>query len=116
MIGVVYGNIVQSTRGVISVALGAAVAAAGFVHLEERMSRKLFARRLIAAAIMALAIAMFHLGSSKAGGASAKKNIGKMPGVHFELEIKSVTARRISSRLRGFVKTLEAPNFTASSR
>lgn len=69
MIGVVYGNIVQSTRGVISVALGAAVAAAGFVHLEERMSRKLLARRLIAAAIMALAIAMFHLGSSKAGGA-----------------------------------------------
>jgi drug/metabolite transporter (DMT)-like permease len=64
-IGVVYGNIVQSTRGVLSVALGSAVAAAGFVHLEERVSRGLLIRRLTAALLMALAIALFHLGRTQ---------------------------------------------------
>ncbi len=62
-IGVVYGNIVQATRGIISVALGAMVAVAGLHHLEERVSRGLLARRIMAAMLMAAAIALFQFSS-----------------------------------------------------
>ena len=60
-IGVVFGNIMQSTRGLISILFGAALAHAGMVHLEEKTSRAVLARRLAAAGLMCLAIAMFFL-------------------------------------------------------
>ncbi|MBN1670360.1 MAG: hypothetical protein JXR37_04975 [Kiritimatiellae bacterium] len=61
-IGVVYGNIVQSMRGLISVVLGAAVAALGWRAVEQRVGREVVLRRLAAAALMCGAIALFKLG------------------------------------------------------
>jgi drug/metabolite transporter (DMT)-like permease len=61
-IGVVYGNIVQSTRGLMSIGLGAAMAAAGFVRLERHVSRDVLFRRLGAALLMTGAIALFYQG------------------------------------------------------
>ena len=61
-VGVVFGNILQSTRGVFSVGLGAAVAAAGMEHLEEKISLPALVRRVLAAGLMTGAIAMFYLG------------------------------------------------------
>jgi drug/metabolite transporter (DMT)-like permease len=60
-IGVVFGNIVQSTRGLISVALGAAIAHAGHHDLEAHADTSVLLRRILAAAMMLAAIALFHL-------------------------------------------------------
>jgi len=61
-IGVVYGNIVQSSRGLISIGLGWLVAAAGHVVLEQRVSGGVFVQRAAAAGLMTGAIALFYLG------------------------------------------------------
>jgi len=61
-VGAVFGNILQSTRGLFSILLGAAVAGAGLVHLERSTSRTVVIRRLAAAAMMTLAIAAYCLG------------------------------------------------------
>lgn len=61
-IGVVFGNIVQSTRGTISIVLGFAIAHAGFEFIEQKVSRKVFIQRIIAALLMTFAIAMYYLG------------------------------------------------------
>ncbi len=60
-VGVVFGNILQSTRGLISILLGAAVAAMGMEHLEQKHPRGVLVRRLIAAGMMCLAIAMWTI-------------------------------------------------------
>lgn len=60
--GVVLGNIVQNTRGLISVALGLAVARAGRTELEERVSAAVFARRVAAALLLLAAVALYALG------------------------------------------------------
>ena len=62
-IGVVFGNIVQSTRGIISIVLGVMVAYMGFEKLEEKISRKVFIKRLCAATLMSLAIILDYLGT-----------------------------------------------------
>lgn len=62
LIGALYGNIVQSTRGLISVIIGAALARLGMVHLERRVSRWVFLQRAAAAVLMSAAIALFWLG------------------------------------------------------
>jgi len=61
-IGVVFGGIVQSTRGVLSIGLGWLVAALGHEHLEQRAPARVVARRVLAAALMVAAIALFSLG------------------------------------------------------
>jgi drug/metabolite transporter (DMT)-like permease len=60
-IGVVFGNIVQSSRGIISIVLGSLVAAAGHEHLERRTSRRVLIQRIVAAILMMAAIALFNL-------------------------------------------------------
>lgn len=62
LIGIVQGNIVQSARGLISVVMGWFLARAGLVHLEERVSRAVFVRRVVSALMIVLAIALFNLG------------------------------------------------------
>jgi uncharacterized membrane protein len=62
LIGPVYGNIVQSTRGLISTGLGFLLARAGFVHLEARVGPRAWLYRAGAAALMIGAIALFGLG------------------------------------------------------
>jgi hypothetical protein len=61
--GIVLGNIVQNTRGLISIALGWLVARAGRVDLEERVSRAVLVRRVAAAVLLLAAIALYALGA-----------------------------------------------------
>ena len=62
MCGIVLGNIVQNTRGLLSIALGWLVARAGRTDLEERVSRAVLARRVAAAALLLAAVALYALG------------------------------------------------------
>lgn len=62
MISVLLGNIVQSTRGIISILVALAVARMGYVHLERRIPGHVFARRIFAAILMLLAIVLFSYG------------------------------------------------------
>ncbi|MFP4416236.1 MAG: EamA family transporter [Fibrobacterota bacterium] len=61
-IGVVYGNIVQSTRGILSIIIGAAVAHMGHVSLEQKTDKNIFIRRIFAAVLMTAAIVIFYIG------------------------------------------------------
>ena len=60
--GIVLGNIVQNTRGLLSIALGWLVARAGRTDREERVSRAVLARRVAAAALLLAAVALYALG------------------------------------------------------
>lgn len=66
LIGIVHGNIVQSTRGLISIGIGYLLARAGHVHIERSVDRRTMVRRLAAALLMLLAVALFSLGAAKA--------------------------------------------------
>ncbi len=59
-IGTVNGNIVQSTRGIIAILIGAALSKLGFNELEEKINLNIFIRRLIAGIMMILAIVAFN--------------------------------------------------------
>jgi drug/metabolite transporter (DMT)-like permease len=59
LVGVVFGNILQSTRGVMSVALGVVLAHLGWHELEQRVERATLLRRVAAAVLMTAAIALY---------------------------------------------------------
>jgi drug/metabolite transporter (DMT)-like permease len=61
-VGVVYGNIMQSTRGLITVLLGAKLASLGMHHLEAHAPPRVLARRIAAAVLMASAVAIYAVG------------------------------------------------------
>jgi hypothetical protein len=61
-VGALFGNVLQSTRGLMAVAIGPVLAHAGWHDLEERVDRATFARRLAAAALMTAAIAIYAAG------------------------------------------------------
>ncbi len=61
-IGAVYGNIIQSTRGVISIVIGFMIAKAGYEHIEKHVGGNVLLARVAAAILMTLAIALFHMG------------------------------------------------------
>lgn len=58
-VGAVFGNIIQSTRGLMAVALGALLARRGWHELEQRVDRATLLRRVFAAALMTVAIALY---------------------------------------------------------
>jgi uncharacterized membrane protein len=60
-VGIIYGNILQSTRGIISVVLAAFVSMMGFHGLEQKVSRWVLIKRIFAAALMTAAMAMFQI-------------------------------------------------------
>lgn len=60
--GIVLGNIVQSTRGVLSVVIGWFIARAGYTNLEERVGGATMARRIAAALLIVAAMALYALG------------------------------------------------------
>ena len=60
-IGVLYGGILQSTRGLITMGLGALIARAGMHHLEAHVARGVFLRRLLAATLMTGAVSLYIL-------------------------------------------------------
>jgi drug/metabolite transporter (DMT)-like permease len=59
LIGAVFGNVVQSTRGIMSVVIGATLAHLGWHELEQRIDRAMLLRRIAAAALMTTAIAVY---------------------------------------------------------
>lgn len=59
LVGVVFGNILQSTRGVMSVALGVVLANRGWHELEQPVDRATLLRRFAAALLMTAAIALY---------------------------------------------------------
>ena len=61
-IGVVFGNIVQSSRGLISILLGALIARAGHAGLERKVGPGVLWRRAVAALLMSGAVALYVLG------------------------------------------------------
>jgi uncharacterized membrane protein len=61
-VGVVFGNILQSTRGLFSILIGAQLARLGMLHLEQRATRGVLVRRLAAAGMMTAAVAIYLLG------------------------------------------------------
>ena len=56
---VVFGNILQSTRGIISIILGFVIAHIGFQALEPKPSRRMIVQRMIAAVLMTAAVVLF---------------------------------------------------------
>lgn len=62
MIGVMYGTIVQSSRGLISILLGVVLLKVGFDKLEPRVGRAAWIRRAVMAVLMIAAIALYALG------------------------------------------------------
>lgn len=61
LVGAVFGNVVQSTRGIMAVVIGAALAHCGWHELEQRVDRATLLRRIGAASLMTGAIAVYVL-------------------------------------------------------
>ena len=59
LLGVVFANIIQSTRGIISIGLGFVVAHVGFVALETKASKRMILLRVAAAILMTAAVVLF---------------------------------------------------------
>ena len=65
-VGVILSTILQSTRGIMSVILGAVVSGQGWHDLESRVDRHVLVRRLIAAVCMTAAVALYVIASYEA--------------------------------------------------
>lgn len=63
LLGAVFGNVMQSTRGIQSVVIGAVLARLGWHDLEQRLDRGTLLRRAAAAVLMTAAITMSVIGS-----------------------------------------------------
>lgn len=61
LVGAVFGNVVQSTRGIMSVVIGATLAHFGWHELEQQVDRATLVRRIGAASLMTAAIAVYVL-------------------------------------------------------
>ena len=68
LVGLVLTAILQSTRGVISIGLGVALAAWGHHHLEAKAEPGVVTRRVGAALLMTAAVALYVLGRSSGVG------------------------------------------------
>jgi len=60
LIGIVFGNILQSSRGIISIVFGFLIAHLGFEQLERKITRTVFIKRILAAILMTGSIALFY--------------------------------------------------------
>ncbi len=61
-VGVVFGNIIQSTRGLMSIGLGVMIGRLGMIDLETRVANHVVARRLAGAVLMTAAIVLYLRG------------------------------------------------------
>lgn len=64
-IGVVFGGIVQSSRGLISILLGVLLTWVGFAYAEKMPARSVFMQRMLASVLMLVAIVLFSLGADE---------------------------------------------------
>jgi hypothetical protein len=58
-VGPLLGNILQSTRGLMSILLGSLLVALGHLHIEPLSGRRVFVRRLAAALLMFAAVSLY---------------------------------------------------------
>lgn len=93
LVGVVYGNILQSLRGIISVGLGMLVSKRGLFHFEQQAGPGVLARRLTAAALMTLSVILYRIGEP----AAAKPAV--LPANHIGAPASEM-AKRGSERVR----------------
>ena len=63
-LGAIFGNVIQSSRGLISIVLSLLLARAGYTFLQEQASARVWRRRAIAALLMGLSIILFSLAQS----------------------------------------------------
>ncbi|MBR2641816.1 MAG: EamA family transporter [Lentisphaeria bacterium] len=63
LLGTVFGNVVQSSRGLFSVLIGLVLAEMGATSIESKISKAAWVRRGIAALLMMLAIFLYSYGS-----------------------------------------------------
>jgi drug/metabolite transporter (DMT)-like permease len=61
LVGPVFAVILQSTRGLMSVVLGALIARHGWLTVEQHISRRMLLQRLAAAALMGVAVTLYAL-------------------------------------------------------
>ena len=61
LLGTVFGNVIQASRGLISIALGILLLHYGFGRLDARISRAMWLRRAAAAILMAAGIILYSL-------------------------------------------------------
>ncbi|MHC5155620.1 MAG: EamA family transporter [Planctomycetota bacterium] len=59
LIGVVFGSILQSARGILSIVLGFVIAHLGFEALEPKPTKRIVVLRIIAAVLMTAAVVLF---------------------------------------------------------
>lgn len=62
LIGVVFGNILQSTRGIISIVMGFILVRWGFDQMDAHISRAIFVKRILAAVLMTTAVVLYMAG------------------------------------------------------
>jgi uncharacterized membrane protein len=60
LVGVVLGNILQSTRGGMSIVMGYVIARMGFEGLDTKITKRVFVKRILAAFLMTVSIALFY--------------------------------------------------------
>jgi hypothetical protein len=64
LVGPVFGNILLSTRGMISILLAKVIAQKNLLYLEQQVTTAVTIRRLLAASLFTLAIALYVIGQS----------------------------------------------------
>ena len=62
LVGIVFGNILQSTRGIFSIVFGYLLARLGFERLETKITGNIFIKRILVAFLMMVSIALFYYG------------------------------------------------------
>ncbi len=65
LLGTVFGNVIQSSRGLFSIGLGIILLHYGYGKLDAKIGGKMWLRRGIAAALMTIAIIIYSLAQSK---------------------------------------------------
>ena len=66
-IGAVFGNIIQASRGIISVLLGVWLLHCGYEHLEPRVGRKAWCRRFLMAVVMICSMCLYSYARTLTG-------------------------------------------------
>ena len=61
MLGTVFGNVIQASRGLISIAIGMLLLHYGFGKLDAKISGSMWLRRAIAAILMTAGIILYSL-------------------------------------------------------
>jgi len=79
LVGVVFGNILQATRGLMSIGLGALLIRLGHHHLERKVPHTVVLRRAVGAVLIFAAIVIYKLEAVTAPSAPATTRAAPLP-------------------------------------